>query len=426
MGILYLMSEKTIENPCSTKTIDVLDRSALVKIAKKLNIEGSSNGFTKPYRKKEYIKDHIQKILKEKTIKKTVSENPETSYFKPVKKLVAIGDIHGDLSCAIKALKLAGVISMDIPNNTLNVNNIKWTGGETYVVQLGDQIDRCRPSNWVNDICADDDNELYQDEGSDLKIICLFNKLAKQAKKAGGAMISILGNHELMNVVSDFRYVSPREFREFGNYFKAKKTIKKSMYPFGYKERKEAFEPGGLIARKLAQTRFSIVQVGSWIFVHGGLVPAVAKKYSLDDINRYVRNWLVGSKDQETKDAIDDLYHNNDDSYSPFWSRVFSDNEEWDEKNSVKMFNEVMENVNQRNCRGDNESAKGMILGHSPQYMYDKGINSDCSNKLWRVDVGMSRAFGPLDEDEDSDTINRKVQVLLIQNDEKCKIIREE
>ena len=51
------MSEKTIENPCSTKTIDVLDRSALVKIAKKLNIEGSSNGFTKPYRKKEYIND---------------------------------------------------------------------------------------------------------------------------------------------------------------------------------------------------------------------------------------------------------------------------------------------------------------------------------------------------------------------------------
>ena len=39
MGILYLMSEKTIENPCSTKTIDVLDRSALVKIAKKLNIK---------------------------------------------------------------------------------------------------------------------------------------------------------------------------------------------------------------------------------------------------------------------------------------------------------------------------------------------------------------------------------------------------
>ena len=126
----------------------------------------------------------------------------------------------------------------------------------------------------------DDDDELYQDEGSDLKIICLFNNLAKQAAKQGGALFSILGNHELMNVVGDFRYVSPREFREFGNYFKAKKTFKKGSYPFGYKERKEVFQPGGVLAKKLAETRHSILQVGSWVFVHGGIVPDMAKKYS--------------------------------------------------------------------------------------------------------------------------------------------------
>ena len=58
----------------------------------------------------------------------------------------------------------------------MDVNKINWSGGNTVVVQLGDQIDRVRPSNLINNICSDDDPELYQDEGSDLKIISLFNK----------------------------------------------------------------------------------------------------------------------------------------------------------------------------------------------------------------------------------------------------------
>ena len=71
------------------------------------------------------------------------------------------------------------------------------------MVQLGDQIDRVRPSNLINNICSDDDPELYQDEGSDLKIISLFNKLHTQAVQYGGACISVLGNHEMMNVEGD-------------------------------------------------------------------------------------------------------------------------------------------------------------------------------------------------------------------------------
>ena len=62
-----------------------------------------------------------------------------------------------------------------------------------------------------------------------------------------------------------------------------------------------------------------------------------------------------------------------------------------------------------------------MILGHTPQYMWNKGINSSFDNRLWRVDVGMSRAFGDLNKNREC----RKVQVLEIINDNQFRILTE-
>ena len=315
------------------KQIDLLNRNSLILLGKKLELPGHTNNFTKPYRNMEYLKEAIQEEIKRKKknlknrrnslndstqsnftnmtggyggsysssgMKRSKSLNSvnsntifdnnvhslnldvecESCIFPPQRKIVAIGDIHGDLSVAIKALKLAQVIDIRIPDNLLDVSKINWTGGNTFVVQLGDQIDRVRPSKLFNDLCTEEDDELYEDEGSDLKIICLFERLNSQAQKQGGAVISILGNHELMNVDGDFRYVSPKEFREFGNKFNGKMEFD-STVPFGYKERKEVFKPGGVLSKKLGRTRYSVAQVGSWLFVHGGITSECAKNYSL-------------------------------------------------------------------------------------------------------------------------------------------------
>jgi hypothetical protein len=51
--------------------------------------------------------------------------------------------------------------------------------------------------------------------------------------------------------------------------------------------------------------------------------------------------------------------------------------------------------------------------------MYNRNLNGTYDNRLWRVDVGMSRAFGKhKDEGEDQ---YRKVQVLVIYNDNECE-----
>ena len=57
---------------------------------------------------------------------------PPTFVEQRPERLIAIGDIHGDFRAAKKALKLAGVIDGDN----------QWIGGETWVVQTGDQLDR--------------------------------------------------------------------------------------------------------------------------------------------------------------------------------------------------------------------------------------------------------------------------------------------
>lgn len=443
----------------SKRKIDTLKKNELISIGKRLKIKGINQS-----KKKDELKSLIEDYLNKKRLKRSNSESdlsktnvissvdkhfkrnmslknrlnkPEEvlgnkkndkfnifrSQYPAVNKLVAIGDVHGDLQATIKALKLAGVVSTDVSNDTVDITKIRWVGKDTWVVQLGDQIDRVRPSILVNDMCPDNDGSICEDEGSDLKIICLFNNLHNQAQLYGGACLSILGNHELMNVDGDFRYVSPREFREFGNYFKGSKSMKNTKYPYGYIERKMAFECGGPIATKLANTRFSVLQIGSWIFVHGGLTPAIAGKYSLNDINKHIRNWLLGCKKPETSLSVGDIYHTDDDTNSPFWTRVFSDHEDWEGAQSKRMFDETMKLVNMKN-EGCGFPARGLVMGHSPQFMYDHPINSEYDNKIWRVDVGMSRAFGPILPGT-NDYDNRKVQVLIIKDDNEFMIAKE-
>ena len=101
-------------------------------------------------------------------------------------RVVAFADVHGAYDDWVALLQEVGVVDEEL----------NWSGGNTHLVSVGDLVDRGPGSRAV---------------------VELMMKLDGQAEAAGGAVHMTLGNHEVMVMTGDLRYVSAEEFAAFAD-----------------------------------------------------------------------------------------------------------------------------------------------------------------------------------------------------------------
>jgi hypothetical protein len=250
-------------------------------------------------------------------------------------RMVALGDVHGDLEATRAALRLAGAID----------EADQWIGGELVVVQTGDQIDR---------------------GPDDRAILDLFEALADQAHAAGGAVYTLWGNHEVMNVELDLRYIHDDAWAPFDDVEYDPEDPELAGYDEEQRGRVAAFRPGGPYAMMLAGRNGAMV-VGETAFVHGGILPAHAS-YGIQTFNDESQAWMRGETEQVGLLTQSD---------SPVWARTYSDEPGVTDCAQLQQALATL-------------GAERMVVGHTVQ----DEINPACEGRVWRIDVGMSDHYG--------------------------------
>ena len=250
--------------------------------------------------------------------------------YKMVEKIVVIGDIHADYEILLAVLKKAGLIN----------DKLEWIGGKTYLVMIGDLVDgKARIDNWNGD--------------SDIKVINFLGKLIKKAKRKGGDVIILLGNHEFMNIRGNFNYSGSNGIKQMGGELKRLKYFNSKFLSF-------------------ANKCFLAVNIGGWIFCHAGIVPEISKKYSIPKLNTMLVKFLSNQMNLHEDNVFFEIISG---------------------ENGILTTREF--GINNINCKRllatlENLNANHMVVGHTVQ----EKVNDICNKKLWRVDVGLSRAFG--------------------------------
>jgi len=298
----------------------------------------------------------------------------------PANRIVAVGDLHGDYQAWVTIARAAGLIDA----------NGHWAGGGTTLVQLGDILDR---------------------QPDSLKIVRSLQQLQKEAPRSHGRVIVVLGNHEAMNLLGDFRYTTPDEFAAFAGpnsaalrdrvYDQNRPSIEKAAqaanpsltpdqiraawmaeHPLGWVEHKIAWSPSGDLG-KWATRNAAIVKINGTLFVHGGISAEYAK-LPIDEINRRVQTAMSNADSGPSTILYDPL--------GPLWYRGLVGRDPDAEEVRAKVTPPVHLTIDQElDAVLSAYGAERLVIGHTPDL---KGIEISNGGRLARIDTGISRAYG--------------------------------
>ncbi len=151
--------------------------------------------------------------------------------FPAVDSLFLVGDVHGEYDNLTRLLANAGVVNRDL----------RWSAGRAHLVFAGDLIDRGPEAT---------------------RVLWFVRRLERDAARAGGGVHVVLGNHEIMEIAGDARYLHPREARLA------------ACYGVPYQR---LLDPGRSVLGRWLATRPGILRIGDVLVVHGGITPRWAE-----------------------------------------------------------------------------------------------------------------------------------------------------
>jgi hypothetical protein len=283
-----------------------------------------------------------------------------------VPRVVAVGDVHGAYPELVAVLQLAGIVD----------EKEHWVGGSAHLVQTGDLLDR----------------------GTELLM-----RLEGEARSAGGRVHALLGNHEVMNLLGDLRYVNREEYKAWETprsrttrerfYHSAVLTARENaratgqdfdedafrtrfdeQAPLGFVERTESFSAKGRYGLWLRGHQ-TMVRINGIAFVHGGLSPEVAA-LGCEAINAKVRREITVDIDKTQANPTEALATSET---GPLWYRGLAREDETAFLPSVE---KILQSI----------GATTIVIGHT---VTGTGhIEPRFGTRVVMIDAGMNPLYG--------------------------------
>jgi hypothetical protein len=280
-------------------------------------------------------------------------------------RIVAVGDVHGAYTGFIDILQHAGLID----------GRQRWIGGRAVLVQTGDLLDRGPDSRRVLD---------------------LLRRLEREASRAGGQVHALLGNHEVMRLVGDWRYVSDAEYAAFRN--PSSRDLRERVYegvaaraerdaraenrphdeaafrrqfleevPLGFVEMRLAFDADGEYGRWL-RARHAVAMINGVVFLHGGISDETSV-LGCEGINRAIRREIAGPAPPPERVSELLATHEN----GPLWYRGLAVEPE-------DMFAPMLDTILAR------MEARAIVVGHTP---VRQRIATRFGGRVMLIDTGL-------------------------------------